>query len=44
MAKIIRKFLEAVKTGIEEETKFRASLTQEERLWLNKLQAEHNLW
>lgn len=44
MAKIIRKFVEAVKTGIEEETKFRESLTAEQRVWLNKLQAEHNLW
>lgn len=44
MAKIIRKFVEAVKTGIEEEAKFRASLTHEERLWLNRYQAENNLW
>lgn len=44
MANLIRKFIEAVKTGVEEETKFRASLTPEQRLWLNKLQAEHNLW
>ena len=44
MAKIIRKFMEAMKTGLKEETKFLASLNQEERVWLNKLQAEHNLW
>ena len=44
MAKIIRKFVEAVKTGIEEETKFLASLNKEQRVLLNKLQAEHNLW
>lgn len=44
MAKIVRKFVEAVKTGIEEETKFQESLTPEQRVWLNKLQAEYNLW
>lgn len=44
MANLIRKFVEAVKTGIEEETKFRESLTPEQRVWLNRYQAENNLW
>ena len=44
MANLIRKFVQAVKTGLEEEAKFREELTAEQRVWLNKLQAEHNLW